>query len=103
MLNTFKYHAQTKNTKNKCEDAKPETTQEVEAEKPKIRASKLEHKQVDEVYIASSRATTLLTFYYIVWILVTPTTNHGFSSAVRRGAEPRRVRVHCLCPFGEGF
>lgn len=63
-----------KDTKNKCKDAKPEATKEFEAEKPKIRASKLEHKQVDEVYVASSRAMTLLTFCYKVGILVSPST-----------------------------
>ena len=37
--------------KNKTEDAKLEATKHVEAEKPKIRASKLEYKVVDEVYV----------------------------------------------------
>ncbi len=37
--------------RNKTEDAKLEATKHVEAEKPKIRASKLEYKLVDEVYV----------------------------------------------------
>lgn len=37
--------------KNKPEDAKLEATKHIEAEKPKIRASKLEYKLVDEVYV----------------------------------------------------
>lgn len=48
-------------TRNKIEDAKPEVTKHVEAEKPRIRASKLEYKLVDEVYVGSCVATTLLT------------------------------------------
>lgn len=47
--------------RNKTEDAKLEATKHVEAEKPKIRASKLEYKLVDEVYVGSSVATILLT------------------------------------------
>ena len=47
--------------RNKTEDAKLEATKHVEAEKPKIRASKLEYKLVDEVYAGSSMATILLT------------------------------------------
>jgi hypothetical protein len=46
---------------NKREDAKPEATKHVEAEKPKLRASKLEYKLVDEVYITYSVATIFLT------------------------------------------
>lgn len=38
-------------TRNKPEDARPEVTEHVEAEKQKARASKLEYKVVDEVYI----------------------------------------------------
>lgn len=37
--------------RNKPEDAKLEATKHIEAEKPKIRASKLEYKLVDEVYV----------------------------------------------------
>jgi hypothetical protein len=37
--------------RNKTEDTKIEATKHVEAEKPKIRASKLEYKLVDEVYV----------------------------------------------------
>lgn len=48
-------------TRNKIEDAKLEVTKHVEAEKPRIRASKLEYKLVDEVYVGSCVATTLLT------------------------------------------
>ena len=47
--------------RNKTEDAKLEVTKHVEAEKPRIRASKLEYKLVDEVYVGSCVATTLLT------------------------------------------
>ena len=47
--------------RNKTEDAKPEATKHVEAEKSKVRASKLEYKLVDEVYVGSSVATILLT------------------------------------------
>lgn len=61
-----------KGTKNKFEDAKPEATKEAETGKPKIRASKLEHKQVEEVYVTFSIATTLLTFLPIVGILEYP-------------------------------
>lgn len=46
---------------NKREDAKPEATKHVEAEKQKLRASKLEYKLVDEVYVTYSVATILLT------------------------------------------
>lgn len=48
-------------TRNKIKDHKLEATKLVEAEKPKIRASKLEYKLVDEVYVGSSVATILLT------------------------------------------
>jgi hypothetical protein len=37
--------------RNKTEDAKLEATKHVEAEKLKIRASKLEYKLVDEIYV----------------------------------------------------
>jgi len=37
--------------RDKTEDAKLDATKNVEAEKPKIRASKLEYKLVDEVYV----------------------------------------------------
>ncbi len=37
--------------RNKPEDAKLEAPKHIEAEKPKIRASKLEYKLVDEVYV----------------------------------------------------
>lgn len=47
--------------RNKTEDAKLEVTKHVEAEKSKIRASKLEYKMVDEVYVGLSVATILLT------------------------------------------
>jgi len=47
--------------RNKTEDTKLKATKHVKAEKPKIRASKLEYKLVDEVYINSSVATILLT------------------------------------------
>ncbi len=47
--------------RNKTEDAKLEATKQVEAEKPKIQASKLEYKLVDEVYVGSSVARILLT------------------------------------------
>ena len=47
--------------RNKTEDATLETTKHVEAEKPKIRASKLEYKLVDEVYVGLSVTTILLT------------------------------------------
>ncbi len=46
---------------NKTEVAKLEATKQVEAEKPKTRASKLEYKLVDEVYVGSPVATILLT------------------------------------------
>jgi hypothetical protein len=46
--------------KNKTEDAKLETQKHVIAEKPKIRASKLEYKLVDEVYVGSFVATISL-------------------------------------------
>lgn len=61
-----------RDTKNKCEDAKLEATKKVEAEKSKIRVSKLEHKQVDEVYVTFFKATTLLTLLLTVGILVYP-------------------------------
>ena len=53
-------------TRNKTENVKLEATKHVEAEKPRIekpriRASKLEYKLVDEVYVGSCVATTLLT------------------------------------------
>jgi len=38
--------------RNKPEDAKLEATKHIEAEKPKTRASKLEYKLVDEVYVS---------------------------------------------------
>lgn len=47
--------------RNKLEDAKLKTTKHVKAKKLKIRASKLEYKSVDEVYVGSSVATILLT------------------------------------------
>lgn len=49
-------------TRNKSEDARPEATKHVEAEKRKARASKLEYKLVDEVYVTFSTATILLTY-----------------------------------------
>ncbi len=45
---------------NKREDANPEATKHVEAEKPKTRASKLEYKLVDEVYVTCYVTTILL-------------------------------------------
>lgn len=60
-----------KDTQNKYEDAKPKATKEAEAEKQKIRASKLDYKQVDKVYVTFI-ATTLLTFLPIVGILACP-------------------------------
>jgi hypothetical protein len=45
---------------SKREDAKPEATKHVEAEKPKLRASKLEYKLVDEVYVTYYVTTILL-------------------------------------------
>ena len=42
--------------KDQTKDAKLETTKRVEAEKPKIQASKLEYKMVDEVYVGYSLA-----------------------------------------------
>jgi hypothetical protein len=38
--------------RNKPEDTKLEAPKHIEAEKPKIRASKLEYKLVDEVYVS---------------------------------------------------
>ena len=40
----------------------PEIKSQVEAEQRKIRASKMEYKLVDEVYVTYSVATTLLTY-----------------------------------------
>ena len=40
--------------RNQTEDAKLESKKDVEAEKPKIPASKLEYKMVDEVYVGYS-------------------------------------------------
>lgn len=48
-------------TRNKSEGVKPEATKHVETEKPKIRASKLDYKLVDEVYVTISIATVSLT------------------------------------------
>ena len=47
-------------TRKKTEDTKLEATKHVAAKKLKIRASKLEYKLVDEVYIGSFIATILL-------------------------------------------
>ena len=47
--------------RNKPEDAKLVATKHIEAEKPKIRASKLEYKLVDEVYVSQSMPTISLT------------------------------------------
>jgi hypothetical protein len=49
------------NGTTKREGAKPEATKLVEAEKPKIRASKLDYKLVDEVYVTMSIVTVSLT------------------------------------------
>jgi ribosome recycling factor len=46
---------------SKHEDAKPEATKHVEAEKQKLRASKLEYKLVDELYVTYYVTTILLT------------------------------------------
>ena len=48
-------------TMNKREDAKPKATKDIEAEKQKVRASKLEYKLVDEVYVTYYVTTILLT------------------------------------------
>ena len=61
-------------TRNKIEDAKLEVTKHVKAEKPRIRASKLEYKLVDEVYVGSCVATTLLTSPRPVRMMVHPST-----------------------------
>lgn len=37
--------------RNKPDDAKLEVKEDIEAEKPKVRASKMEYKLVDEVYV----------------------------------------------------
>ena len=42
--------------REQTEDAKLESTKHVEAKKPKIKASKLEYKMVDEVYVGYSMA-----------------------------------------------
>ena len=42
-------------------DAKPEARKHIEAGKPKTRASKLEYKLVDEVYVSYFMATIVLT------------------------------------------
>lgn len=47
-------------TMNKCEDANPETTKHVEAEKPKTQASKLKYKLVNKVYVTCYVTTILL-------------------------------------------
>jgi ribosome recycling factor len=46
---------------SKREDANPEATKHVEAEKQKLRALKLEYKLVDEVYVTYYATTILLT------------------------------------------
>jgi ribosome recycling factor len=46
---------------NKRKEAKPEAIKHVEAEKRKIRASKLKYKLVDEVYVTYYVTTILLT------------------------------------------
>ena len=48
-------------TENKTKDTKLEVTKHVEAEKPRIRTSKLKYKLVDEVYVSLYVATILLT------------------------------------------
>lgn len=47
--------------RNESDDARLEATKHVEAERLKIRASKLEYKLVDEAYVGYSMATILLT------------------------------------------
>ena len=51
--------------RNKTEDAKLEATKHVEAEKSKIRASKLEYKLVDEMYVPCSVVTTMKRWQYL--------------------------------------
>lgn len=55
---------------NKPEDVKPEATKDVESEKPKARASKLEYKLVDEMYVIYSVAMILLTLYHSAGMIV---------------------------------
>ena len=46
--------------RSKIKDAKLKVIKHVKAKKPRIRALKLEYKLVDEVYVSSCIATTLL-------------------------------------------
>jgi hypothetical protein len=61
-------------TKDKPEGTKPKPTENTEAKTPKVRASKLDYKLVDEVYVTCSVATILLTVCLTAGIVVHPGT-----------------------------
>ena len=69
-------------------------TSHAEAGKPKTRASKLEYKLVDEVYVPRSKATTVLTSPVKLGHNHVEVQNCGFVRAPRSGNEPGRA---CVC------
>ncbi len=77
-----------------CCKAKLEPTKHVEAEKPKIRASKPEYKLVDEVYVPCSVVTIFLISPVQMGRGYIQVHDRGFGCAARSGDGPRRV---CLC------
>jgi len=69
---------------NKCEDATPGVTKDIEAEKPKTRASKMEYKLVDKMYVTYPAAVPLPTFYRTVGIGMHPNTKSRSRRRQRR-------------------
>lgn len=60
--------------KNKPEDARSEATKYIEAEKRKVRTSKLKYRLVDKVYVTLSTVTVLLTHLYLIGMTVHSST-----------------------------
>lgn len=79
----------------KREDIESKPTNLVEVEMQKIRASKLEYKLVDEVYVPCSMATVVLTSPVKLGRCYIEVQDRGFDRAARSGDGPGRACVCC--------
>ena len=73
----------------KLADAKPEVRKHIEAGKPKTRASKLEYKLVDEVYVSCFMVTIVLTSPVKLGCRCIQVQARGFDRGARNGDGPR--------------
>lgn len=81
--------------KTKREVIESNPTKNIEAEKPKTRASKLEYKLVDEVYVPCSMATIVLTSPVKLGQYHIEVQDCGFVRAPRSGDGSRRACISC--------